>query len=431
MALAALVVFNLVWVLGLVWSWHQHVILFVLLLAAGVVTSVLFLRRTLLQQASILHLLEDGLLHMLDNNFAISLPSENAKNSAKILSLFNQVTDKLRVERQHIFQRELLLDKVVNESSVVTVLVNHKDIIVFANHAAKQWFEPSSKAMIGANWTPLFQEITPLFYQQLSEQGSAICTVEMGDARSQSWHVSRSPLKLNGASHTLYLFKPMTEALNKQELEIWKKAIRVISHELNNSIAPISSLCHSGRLLSQPNAVEYDAEKLERVFNGISRRVNHLNDFVKSYGKLARLGTPDKERVNTLELLQDIQLLYQCALHVPEYLPPLHIDKAQVEQALINLVKNANDAASAPSAVTITANALPTMVTIMVEDDGQGIPDDVIHQVMLPFFSTKQGGTGVGLAICKNVAEAHSGSLTLRNKENGGLIASLSLPLEN
>lgn len=121
------------------------------------------LRRTLLQQASTIHLLEDGLLHMLDNNFAISLPSENAKNSAKILSLFNQVTDKLRVERQHIFQRELLLDKVVNESSVVTVLVNHNDIIVFANHAAKQWFEPSSKAMIGANWTPLFQEITPRF----------------------------------------------------------------------------------------------------------------------------------------------------------------------------------------------------------------------------------------------------------------------------
>ncbi len=431
MALVTLIVFNLVWVLGLVWAWQKHIVLFLLLLAAGVVASALFLRRTMLQQASTLDLLEDGLLHMLDNNFAISLPSKNGKQSAQILSLFNQVTDKLRVERQHIFQRELLLDKVVNESNVVTVLVNHNDTIVFANHAAKQWFEPNSTAMIGADWTPLFKEITPLFYQQLSEQGSAICTVEMGDARSQSWHVSRSPLKLNGASHTLYLFKPMTEALNKQELEIWKKAIRVISHELNNSIAPISSLCHSGRLLSQPNALEYDAEKLERVFNGISRRVNHLNDFVKSYGKLAKLGSPDKEQVNTLELLQDVQLLYQCALHAPDHLPLLNIDKAQVEQALINLVKNANDAASAPSAVTITANVLPTMVMISVEDDGKGIPDDVIHQVMLPFFSTKQGGTGVGLAICKNVAEAHSGSLTLRNKEDGGLIASLSLPLDN
>lgn len=429
MALVLLVILNLFWVLTLVWAWEQHLSAFITVILLGFISSILMIKRVSFKQQSTLHLIEDGLLHMLDNNFVISLPVQKNTHAKNVISLFNQVIDKLRAERRHIFQRELLLDKVVNESNVVTVLVNNSDTVVFANHAARKWFETDSTPMTGATWTPLFEITTPLFYQQLNKQGNVICTLEIDGARSQSWHISRSPLTLNGFSHTLYLFKPMTEALNKKQLEIWKTAIRVISHELNNSIAPISSLCHSGRLLSQSAKISRDTEKLARVFNGISRRVSHLNDFVESYGKFARIGEPDKKAINTSELLRDVQILYQCSLNTPEFLPEIEGDKAQCEQALINLVKNACEAATESQAVIISASTFQSMLTITVEDDGNGISEDVIHEVMLPFFTTKQGGTGVGLVICKNVAEAHNGSLTLRNKDSGGLIASLSLPL--
>ena len=376
------------------------------------------------KQAGIRQMLFDGLLNIQDNNLGFSLTSPTHPEDKALVDLFNNVVARLRKERQHIHQRELMLDKVVNQSNVLTVLVSPAGQVVYANDPALDFFSPEHD-LVGRDWQSVLNATVPAFLQSLQTQANAICSFEDTDKRAQSWQVSRSQLNLHGAPHGLYLFKPMTDALNKKEIETWKKAIRVISHELNNSIAPISSLCHSGEIIAERAGVD----QLDRVFAGISRRIQHLSEFVTSYGKLARIGEPDSRDFNLQHVLNNLRTLYPFHLRSEDIPLTLHADETQVEQALINLIKNASEAS--PEKVEVSVSLQQQDVVICIDDAGPGIPDEIMHQVMLPFYTTKTGGSGIGLSICRHVAESHNGSLTLQNRPEGGLRATLRLPVHS
>ena len=221
---------------------------------------------------------------------------KNNQQQVQLLTLFNQVTEKLRNDKQSLYQRELLLDKVVNASDVITVLVNHRDTIIFANRAAQHFF--SSYALLGQQWTTLISENMPELLEH-NDKTNAIIQLFINDnapasattnanqktKSEHSWHLSRHQLKLHGTCHQLTLLKPLTKELHKQELQTWKKVIRVINHELNNSIAPISSMCHSGLILAD----KLNDTQLNRVFNTISGRIKRLSEFINNYSQLARL----------------------------------------------------------------------------------------------------------------------------------------------
>lgn len=262
------------------------------------------------------------------------------------------------------------------------------------------------------------------FYQSLQHQGSAICSFVDKQHHTQSWHLSGSALQLHGAHHQLYLLKPITEELSRQELDTWKKAIKVISHELNNSIAPISSLCHSGKLLAE----QQHSANLDRVFSGISRRINHLSEFVKGYGELARIGQPKLEPVSLKPLLEGIQTLYAFEFMAHVEVREIQADKTQLEQAFLNLIKNAIEASPPNAPVQVSLKQYKHYVQVKINDNGTGISEDILHQVMQPYFTTKPQGTGIGLAICRNIIDSHHGRLTLKNRQNGGLSASIELP---
>lgn len=150
----------------------------------------------------------------------------------------------------------------------------------------------------------------------------------------QSWHLSRHHLKLHGSRHKLTLLKPLTQAMHQQELQTWKKFIRVINHELNNSIAPISSMCHSGNILAE----RLNEQQLIRVFATISRRINKLAEFIQSYSQLARLSRPQKQIFDLIKTLKQLQELYQFSLSGPDTSLLFSGDESQIEQLLINLL---------------------------------------------------------------------------------------------
>jgi len=376
--------------------------------------------------------LEHGFLNFIDGDFSASLPDKIEQKYKPLFEQFNQASEFLRVERQRLYQREMLLDIVINASTVVTVLVDHRDKIVFTNKQCQELFK--TNALIGCNWSELITELSQEFQQSLQYDDTKLSSESIisstdKNGQSQAWHIAKSNVRLNLATHTLYLLKPMTEQLARQESSTWKKVIKVLSHELNNSIAPISSMCHSGKLISK----KLNEPKLDRVFNSISGRINHLSEFVTGYASFAKLREPIKNRVNLSDIISQLTELYPIKFENQLTDTAVNLDQSQIEQVLVNLLKNADEAD--PNNLTqvnicevSTHSSQVHHVKIDIIDFGSGMSDEVIQHALLPFYSTKHSGTGLGLALCKDIIEAHQGKLLFSNLSPKGFCISVILP---
>ena len=400
----------------------QYPILLILLLLLSLFVTFYLFKEQYKRQNVILQSVEHGLQSLRDNDFSVSLNSQKENSYNTLIEAFNQTSDKLREERQRLYQREMMLDKVLNASPMVTILVDHRDTIVFTNNSAQQAFELNG-AIIGLKWTTLLESLAPEFQHALNHQGESIFTLTDKQGSQQAWHVTNSSVVIHQAHHRLFLLKTITHELSKQEVATWKKVISVISHELNNSIAPISSMCHSGELLAK----NLDEPRLNRVFNTISGRVNHLNDFIKGYATLTKVKLPNKEQVNWPQLVDELQKLFPFTLTTSLPSSPLNADVVQLEQVLINILKNAHEA-DATGGVSLGFNDTKNAVEIVINDNGNGMSPEVIQNALLPFYSTKHSGTGLGLALCREIIEAHDGKLVFNNREQGGLSVLIILP---
>jgi signal transduction histidine kinase len=216
------------------------------------------------------------------------------------------------------------------------------------------------------------------------------------------------------------VLRHLTVELRRQEVQTWKKVIRVISHELNNSLAPVASLAHSGQELVRRGA---SGERLEKVLATIEERARHLEAFILGYAKFAKLPAPRLEDVGWRALVERLRAQVELTVEgdVPEGAG--RFDPAQVEQALVNLVTNAHESGSPASDVVLRVR--PGRFEVC--DRGSGMTDTVLAQALLPFYSTKRGGTGLGLALVREIAEAHGGRVALANREGGGLCVTLTL----
>lgn len=213
--------------------------------------------------------------------------------------------------------------------------------------------------------------------------------------------------------------------LARRESETWRKAIRVIGHEINNSLAPISSLLHSARLIAQ---VPHKAPLLNRAFDTIEERTTHLRTFLDAYARLARLPEPTKVTVVWGEYLQRLQQLYAFRTigHVPSARG--YFDPAQIEQVLINLLKNAHESGSPPEEVEVGVAVRERGTQLCVRDRGAGMTPEQVERATDPFFTTKRSGSGLGLYLCKEIVLAHGGELTFANRAGGGTTVSFTLP---
>jgi nitrogen fixation/metabolism regulation signal transduction histidine kinase len=321
-------------------------------------------------------------------------------------------------------QRERLLQTVVENAPMAIVLYGHTGRLSYSNAEARELFF-EGRSLTGENFLRLLDRAPEPLRQGLLTETDALFSVEQ-DGEFGTYHLAKRHFELDNEPHTLLMVKHLTQELGRQEIEVWKKVIRLINHELNNSLAPISSMVHSARLIAKnPEQLS----KLERVFDIIEERSSHLAAFLEGYARFARLPKPRLERVPWGPFLEGIRMLYP-ALEVRD--PPSsdgYFDAGQIQQALINLLKNAFEASTDPGSVQLAVSlGEGGRATVTVADRGSGMTDDVLKNALLPFFSTKEKGTGLGLALCREIVEAHRGKLRVARREGGGILVSLTLP---
>ncbi|OFI33603.1 histidine kinase [Alteromonas lipolytica] len=392
------------------------------LFAVTLIGCMLVMNKGLATLSTSLGALKVGLLNFKDGEFSNQLVYREKDPLGDLCLLYNESAEKLRQEKRWLHQRELMLDKVLQSSPEILLLVNDDKQVVFSNYAARDFFQSTSR-LEGFALDTLLENLSNPAAVVLREAREGLFTLPRPSGESETWHLSIGQFVLNNQLHRLFILKQMTRELSRQEVAVWKKVIRIISHELNNSIGPVSSMLHSGKLLSE----NLDEPRLSRVFATISERIAHLSNFVQGYGKFAKLPEPQPERINRVAFISQLQ--QQWPFHYQEKGEgDLYADTIQLEQLLINLLKNAHESDSAPEDIMLTINLNKQHAVIEVSDGGKGMTETVLSQALIPFYSTKSTGSGLGLALCREIAEAHHGQIVLQNRSEGGLTVRVSFP---
>lgn len=370
----------------------------------------------------LLRALEGAVASYRDGDFSFSIAIDRRDELGDLVRMHNALGHTLREQRQHLVQRELLLDTVVQNTPVALVLTDAIGRVAYANIASRHLFN-EGRSLVGLDFAELLAEAPEALRQAVESGGDALLNVEM-DGSEETFHLSQRAFRLQGSPHRLQLFRRMTRELSRQEVATWKRVIRVISHELNNSLAPISSLAHSGAELARRG----HTERLPGVFATIGERARHLHGFISGYASFAKLPAPQLLSVDWEPFIHS--LAQHCPFRLATPLPstPGRFDAVQIEQVLINLLKNAHEAGGDEDEVTLSVIEAGSDLQIEVADRGPGMSEVVLAQALLPFYSTKRSGTGLGLALAREITEAHGGRVLLANREGGGLKVSLRLP---
>lgn len=379
-----------------------------------------------------LQCLQTGLDFFSESEFSISMPTGNQGALIPLNRSFNKAALFLRQQRAQHLERELVLQAIFTHVKTALLLAGPDERIIFWNPSAEHLLqmEGSLKNVLLKTALEKQPAIAALLITT-NTNTSCLCHLQSLNGEQQSWQVERQCFQLQGVPYQLWHFEPITEAINRAELSAWKTLIRVLSHELNNSLAPVASLAQTGQmLLKNPVQRHENSEILQKIFITTEQRCSQLNAFLLRYGEFARSPLPNKIAFNWQTLISPLQGLYPFRFNC-HTLRPAFADEGQIGQVLINLLKNAKESGTLEAAIELHITALPDWDLIQIEDAGCGIAPTALSQTQVPFYSTKPQGSGLGLALCREILSAHGGYLTLQNRSEGGVRVSVYLPAFN
>ena len=338
----------------------------------------------------------------------------------------NTLAETLREQRLGAQEATALLRSVMAEIDVAIFAFDSTQHLVLVNRYGERLLGGDAAELVG-------QAAGALGLQGALQATSTIqdLTFPKGSGR---WEVRRTKFWQGGVPHELLVLSDLSQPLREQEREAWRRLIRVIGHELNNSLAPIKSIAGSleSILARTPPPDDWREDTLQGL-GIIATRADALSRFTSAYARLARLPAPNRKPVEFGALIRQVAHL---DARLPVALrdgPDLTIsaDADQLEQLLINLLRNAVDAAlETGGGVAVVWTLLNSVLEVSIEDEGPGLPSTA--NLFVPFFTTKPGGSGIGLALSRQIAEAHDGSLALENRsDRRGTRATLRIPVPN
>jgi two-component system nitrogen regulation sensor histidine kinase NtrY len=418
---------------GLAWLWHSPWLLRLGIAAAMLLALVTLMRSSFHQVVRPLQTLSNVVSAMRENEYSFrSREIQEGDALGDLAAHINALSGDLRKRRHRETETFALLERVVETMDVPVFAFDDGGRLQLTNPAAARMLGAPIESMLGTDAASL--GVAGVL--RAADKGVVSLTGAAGETR---WMVRRSKFYQNAIPHTLLLLSDVGGVLREQERQAWQRLIRVMAHEVNNSLTPIKSIAGSLRMTLQrsgasagrPNPVD-----MEHGLAIIDERAESLNRFLQGYSQLAKLPPPALAAFDVYPLLERV-----CSLEVrvpvaltAERNVAISADSAQLEQALINLIRNAADAAMQTSAqrppeVHVTLHREPGVALIEVEDNGPGITNPA--NLFIPFYTTKPGGTGIGLVLSMQIVEAHGGTLTLTNRANAaGCCAQIRIPTE-
>jgi two-component system nitrogen regulation sensor histidine kinase NtrY len=351
----------------------------------------------------------------------------------RLIAVYNRMVDSLRAERQRVQEQHYFLGRILDVSPSGIVVLDLDDRIELINPAAQGLLQRPGEALRGlelpSSRMPLLETMASL------APGEARVTAAHGGRRVR---FQRGTFLDRGFSRTFFLLEELTEELRQSEKAAYEKLIRMMSHEVNNSVGASSSLLQSS-LSYSAQLSDADRADFERALQIAIDRMGQLNVFMRSFADVVRLPPPVRQPVDLVELLRRIDGLVRAdrearaiAWHwaIDEDPAMVLMDPVQMEQALLNIVKNAieaiDDAAPRGTAgvdgdpasratVTVRLKRIGARLRLEVEDTGPGIPPDVREGLFTPFFTTKPGGQGIGLTLVQEILSNHGFSFSLES----------------
>jgi two-component system, NtrC family, nitrogen regulation sensor histidine kinase NtrY len=337
----------------------------------------------------------------------------------------NALSRTLQEQRLGAVEATALLRSVMGEIDVAVFTFDGDGKLRLVNHAGAQLLAQPTQQLLG-------RTAADLGLARFLEGESSVAVQMAFPGGSGRWGVRVRTFREHGLPHRLLVLSDLTRTLREEELQAWKRLVRVLGHELNNSLTPIRSIAGSLRALFGRRPLPDDwAEDAERGLGVIETRAEALGRFMASYARLARLPAPRPVAVDVPDWIERVVRL-ETRLRVrlnPGPAVSIRADRDQLDQLLINLLNNAVDAAlETGGGVSVGWDTAGGRLEVRVEDGGPGLADT--SNLFVPFFTTKPRGSGIGLVLSRQIAEAHGGELTLENKKTGpGCEARLRLPL--
>ena len=351
--------------------------------------------------------------------------------------VFNGLSSSLAEQELISKERQVLLDIVIKQIDVAIVAVDKKSNIILMNPAAEKLFSCRFNEVIG--WP-----ISTLGLQDVLTHESRQVTEFEIEAHKKKVFIHTDEYFEQGNRHKLVFITDIQKLLHEEERQAWQKLLRVLSHEINNSLTPIASLSdtlirmisnHKKLTTDKDNAIENSElfDDLEEGLAVIAERAQSLNEFLLRYQQFSSLPQPEKSLFDLEHLLRSMLLLFDdYNINLSGQAVVIYADEKQLQQVLVNLIKNAQQAMAANNTgiITIDWQQKADIVEINISDQGTGINNS--DNIFVPFYTTKEDGCGIGLVFSRQILVNHGGSLTLTNKpKNQGALARIVLPINN
>jgi PAS domain S-box-containing protein len=354
-----------------------------------------------------------------------ALGARGASSMAMVMREVNDLGSTLQRQRTEAIESTELLTHVMEEIGVAVFAFDPANRLILVNRAGERLIGKAADDLRGRPAAEIG------FDEYLTGTTRRLVDRAFSGTRSR-YEVRRANFYRQGRPHHLVVVADLGQALREEEQAAWQRIVRVLSHEVNNSLTPIKSIAHSlRRIVDRANGFPRDDE-VQQGLTLIEARSGALGRFLRSYAQLARLPKPNPRPMNVTELITRVAELEKRVPIVIQSSPAItvHADSDQLEQLLINIVRNAVDASlETNGAVSIAWRQTGDWVEMEIDDEGKGLPDK--SNLFVPFFTTKPSGSGIGLALSRQIAEGHGGILTLDNRTIGpGCRATLRLPLQ-